>query len=196
MRRDVKAFASALLRPPARMALALEPLRRAWRHARLEAALGHPVDASVILFGSPFVVGTGHVALGRDLLLYPEVHLETQAQGTLVVGDGVVLSRGVHLVAFARVEIGAGALIGEYTSVRDANHRFGADAPVRESGFDAAPVSIGAGAWIGRGAAILAGVRIGEGAVVGANAVVTRDVPAGAVVAGVPARALSREAAA
>lgn len=50
------------------------------------------------------------------------------------------------------------------------------------------PVSIGNDVWIGHGAVVLAGRTIGDGAVVAAGAVVTKDVPAYAVVAGVPAR--------
>ncbi|MBC9248515.1 CatB-related O-acetyltransferase [Paracoccus sp. 11-3] len=52
------------------------------------------------------------------------------------------------------------------------------------------PVEIGCDVWIGDGAVIMPGVKIGHGAVIGANAVVTRDVPAYAIVAGVPAKIL------
>lgn len=57
-------------------------------------------------------------------------------------------------------------------------------------------VSIGHDVWIGHGAVIMPDVTIGNGAIVGANAVVTRDVPAYAIVAGVPARQLRRRFAA
>lgn len=169
--------------------------RRLWSHARLSAGLATPVDASVVLLGAVDLHGTRRITLGRRLYVYAGQHWETQGAGALHIGDGVVLSRGVHLVAHASVQIGAGTMIGEYASVRDANHRRSAG-PLRDSGHDAAPVVIGRGVWIGRGAAVLAGVHIGDGAVVAANAVVTHDVPAGAVVGGVPARALKlREAA-
>jgi acetyltransferase-like isoleucine patch superfamily enzyme len=49
---------------------------------------------------------------------------------------------------------------------------------------------VGNNVWIGYGACILRGVTVGDNAVIGTNAVVTRDVPANAVVAGVPARVL------
>lgn len=56
----------------------------------------------------------------------------------------------------------------------------------------AKPVTIGHDVWVGHGAVILPGVSIGNGAVIGANAVVSHDVPAYTIVAGVPARPLRR----
>ena len=56
----------------------------------------------------------------------------------------------------------------------------------------ARPVTIGHDVWVGHGAVILPGVSIGNGAVIGANAVVSHDVPAYMIVAGVPARPLRR----
>lgn len=164
--------------------------RRLWAHAKLRAALNGRLDPSVVVLGAPEVQGTANIHLGKNLYLYRELHLETQGEGRIAIGDGVVLSRGVHIVAFAEISIGKGAMIGEYTSLRDANHRVTPGQPIRDSGHDARPIRIGAHAWIGRGVAILAGVEIGDGAVVGANAVVTRNVPPSAVVAGVPARPL------
>lgn len=65
----------------------------------------------------------------------------------------------------------------------------GVDAGFRER-RRATPVTIGHDVWIGHGAVIMPDVTIGNGAIVGANAVVTRDVPAYAIVAGVPAKPL------
>ena len=188
----LKRFLSGTLRHAARAFHAVgPPMRRLWSHADLAAGLGVSVDPSVVVEGRVELRGTRRIEIGRRLFVYPGQYWETQSGGSLHIGDGVVLSRGVHLVAFAGIAIGAGSMIGEYASVRDANHRVD-DGPLRDSGHDAAPVHIGRGVWIGRGAAVLAGVRIGDGAVVAANAVVTHDVPAGAVVGGVPARPLAR----
>jgi acetyltransferase-like isoleucine patch superfamily enzyme len=195
---NAKQWLSRGLMPIARAAQAVGPRWvRLWAYTRLAAGLGEAPHPSVVVQGPVALHGTRRVTLGQRLYIYPGQVWETREAGQIHLGDGVVLSQGVHLVAYAGLRIGAGSMVGEYASLRDANHRRGRGA-LRDSGHDAAPIVIGRGVWIGRGAAVLAGVTIGDGAVVAANAVVTRDVPAGALVGGVPARALTsrqREAA-
>jgi acetyltransferase-like isoleucine patch superfamily enzyme len=186
----LKNFLATCLMPVAAVSDQLsDRLRKLWAFARLRASLGG-VDSSVVVLGMPELCGSRRIRTGRNLFLYRDLHLETQSDGEIVLGSDVVLSRGVHMVAFDSIRIGDGTMVGEYTSIRDANHRFGPGVAVRNSGHDAAPISIGRNVWIGRGVAILPGVVIGDGAVIGANAVVTRNVASGAVVGGVPARAL------
>jgi acetyltransferase-like isoleucine patch superfamily enzyme len=62
--------------------------------------------------------------------------------------------------------------------------------PIRRQGIYKRDVEVGSNCWIGYGACILRGVRVGDNAIVGTNSVVTRDVPANAVVGGVPAKVI------
>jgi acetyltransferase-like isoleucine patch superfamily enzyme len=164
------------------------PFQRAWSHARLASKINGKLDPSVVILGVPEVHGTRQICVGRNLYLYRDLYLETQGNGVIEIGDGVVMSRGVHIVAFARVTIGDGSMIGEYSSIRDANHRLVKGQSARNTGHDAGAITIGQNVWVGRGVTILKGVSIGDGAVVGANAVVSRDVPPGSIVVGIPAK--------
>ncbi|RKT44279.1 acyltransferase [Thiocapsa rosea] len=189
MSKGIKGLAVSALTPLARLRRRLlEPLGRLWNHARLRERITSALDPSVVVLGVPEIHGTGNIRLGRQLYLYPGLYLETQGAGEIRIGDEVVISRGVHLVAFERIHIGEGSMIGEYSSIRDANHRTGTDRALRWSGHESRPIAIGRQVWIGRGVTVLPGVTIGDGAVIGANAVVTRDIPAGAVAVGIPAR--------
>jgi len=185
---SVKNTLLTIVTPFASLCNRLDGWRRLWAHARLKAALDTPLDPSTVVLGTPEIHGTANIRLGRDLFLYRELYLETRETGHITIGDAVVISRGVHLVAFAGITMESGVMIGEYASIRDANHNRVAGESVRHTGHAARPITIGRNAWIGRGVTVLAGVTIGEGAVVGANAVVTHDVPPGAVVVGIPAR--------
>jgi len=160
---------------------------RLYYHAALAAKLHHPLPSTVVVNGPVTVDGSAAIHFGANALLYPDLHLETQLPATIILGDGVVLSRGVHLVAMAGITIGAGSMIGEYSSLRDANHVRQPGIPLRDSGHTARPIVLGREVWVGRGVTILGGVTIGDHATIGANAVVTRDVPANTTVAGVPA---------
>lgn len=169
-----------------------ESLRRLYSHASLAAQLHAKLPTSVVVLGRTWVYGTGAVCFGNSALIYPDLHLETRGAAMITLGDGVVISRGVHLVAMSGITIGKGTMIGEYTSIRDANHQRIDGTPLRDAGHSAKPIILGSEVWIGRGVTILGGITIGDGATVGANAVVTRDVPSGVVVAGVPAKAISQ----
>ncbi|WP_263360067.1 acyltransferase [Acidicapsa ligni] len=188
---------SALAAPLVLCYRTFAPILRVWRRvnafAALRARLSLPLPVSTVVLGRTYIYGTGRVRCGQGLLLYPNQYMETEGDAEIVLGDGVVLSSGVHLVAYAGIRIGKGSMIGEYTSIRDANHTREEGQNLRDSSHMARPIEIGSQVWIGRGVAVLSGVTIGDGATVGANAVVTRDVPAGAIVAGVPAVPLQRK---
>lgn len=87
------------------------------------------------------------------------------------------------------VVIGRGVKLGPRVQIVTAFHP--TDPAARASGRElGAPVTIGDGVWIGAGAIVNPGVTIGAGTTVGAGSVVTRDLPAGVVAAGVPCRVL------
>lgn len=165
-------------------------LARVRRLAALRRRLRHPVPASTQFDGDLAIVGTGEVLLGEHCRFGAAVLLETMHQGRIALGSHVRINQGCVLAAYRLVAIGDDSLIGEYTSIRDANHGIRAGELIRLQHHDAAAVRIGRDVWIGRGACILPGVEIGDGAVVGANSVVLRDIPAGAVAAGNPARVI------
>lgn len=134
------------------------------------------------------------MTFGENILIYGYLHLESNVRGCEIrVGDDSVLASGVHLVAFADIDIGDRVMIGEFSSVRSGDHRYGPAIQPRRSGHDQAPIIIEDDAWIGRGVIITPGVTIGAGAVVGANSVVTHDVGPGQVVVGAPARPVERD---
>jgi serine acetyltransferase len=109
---------------------------------------------------------------------------------TLVIGEGSYIGRFVQINAWRHVKIGSQVLIADRVYISDADHNYqDPTVPIKQQG-DAymGAVNLEEGCWIGIGAVILPGVTIGRNAIVGANAVVTSDVPARTVAAGIPAR--------
>lgn len=101
-------------------------------------------------------------------------------------GSDVALAAYVHIWGLGGVQIGDRVMIGTHTSISAVTHDY--TAAVMYGTMVKRRVQIGNDVWIGSNCVVLPGVTVGDGAVVGAGAVVTRDVPPGAVVAGVPAR--------
>jgi acetyltransferase-like isoleucine patch superfamily enzyme len=124
---------------------------------------GKPVDESVAVF-PPFYSEFGkNLTLGKDIFI--NMGCRFQDTGGITIGDG--------------------SLIGHGSTLTTIDH--GID-PDRRGDMVPAPVIIGRKVWLGASVTVVPGVTIGDGAIVGAGAVVTKDVPADAIVAGVPAK--------
>jgi acetyltransferase-like isoleucine patch superfamily enzyme len=105
------------------------------------------------------------------------------------VGARTSIGMGNFLHGGGGIDIGTDCLLGPYVSIFSENHvSTDPHRPIREQGEERSPVRIEDDVWIGAGATILAGVHIGSGAVIAAGAVVTKDVAARGIMAGVPAR--------
>ena len=138
-------------------------------------------------------VGASSIVEG-ELLVFPH-------GGVISVGDWCYIGAGARIWSDTAIRIGHRVMISHNVNIFD-NLTHSLDATARHSQFrqiataghprsidlGGRPVHIDDDAWIAAGAIVLRGVTIGRGAIVGAGAVVTRDVPAGAIVAGNPAR--------
>ncbi|MDI7864528.1 sugar O-acetyltransferase [Rhizobiaceae bacterium n13] len=112
----------------------------------------------------------------------------------IILGARVYLNVGCTILDSGTVRIGERCMLGPGVHIYCAEHH--KDPILRAEGMEIArPVEIGDDVWIGGGAIIIGGVTIGNGAIVGAGAVVTKSVPAGAIVAGNPARPITRASA-
>lgn len=131
--------------------------------------------------------------IGSRVVYYPGVFISPGRN--MDVGDDVDFAAGVLVTTGGGVKIGDRVLIGYRTQILSRNHAVPPlPARIFDAGHESAPVTIASDVWIGANCVILPGVTIGEGAVVAAGSVVTKDVEAGDIVAGIPARKIkSRE---
>jgi acetyltransferase-like isoleucine patch superfamily enzyme len=109
---------------------------------------------------------------------------------SVTLGDFVFIGAGSEIDIAHRVTIGAHTLLAPGVFITDHTHNAARGILLQDQGIRSAPVVIGDDVWLGTKAVVLSGVTIGDGAIVGAGAVVTKDVPAHAIVAGVPARVI------
>ncbi len=139
--------------------------------------------------GRDISVGAGCILFDRVRLVVGDVGLSPEAG--IRIGDRVLVNVECYLSGEGGLTIGDDVLIGPHVKLLSAGHGIhNENLLISKNTITHAPIHIHRGAWIGAGAIVLQGVTIGEGAVVAAGAVVTHDVPARMIVAGVPARAL------
>ncbi len=173
----------------------------------------------MVFFGSGVQwFNTGNIQLGKWSKIGKGVYLGGLGKGKLQIGNGVAIGAysqviistsfnhiGEHITIGNNVGIGqyaylggAGGLeikddciIGQYFSCHPENHNFDRDdLLIRLQGTTRKPIVVEENCWIGAKVTLLAGVTIGADSVIAAGSVVTKDIPANSIVAGVPAKVI------
>ena len=112
-------------------------------------------------------------------------------EGEVAIGPKTVLGQECTISAYKRVEIGEQCVIADRAMFIDFDHGIvDVERTIRGQGIYKEPVTVGSNVWIGYGACVLRGAAVGDNSVLGTYAVVTKDVPANAVAAGIPARVI------
>ena len=127
----------------------------------------------------------GHV--GEDVVVRPGFRCDYGSH--ISIGDGTFANYGLVVLDCAEVRIGRHCQLATNVQLLCATHPIEAG-PRREGWESAAPITLEDDVWLGGGVIVCPGVTIGAGTVVGAGAVVTKDLPAGVVAVGNPARVL------
>ncbi len=112
-------------------------------------------------------------------------------EGEVRIGAKTVMGQECTISAFQHVSIGRECIVADRVMLIDFDHGMvEVERPIRLQGIYKRDVRVGHNVWIGYGACVLRGVTVGDNSVIGTSAVVTKEVPANAIVGGVPARVI------
>lgn len=153
-----------------------------------------------------------NIRIGHSVMIKSDVELKVRENGKITIGNSCKIDRGCRLLAAndavlrigdntnigpydvfncgADVSIGEKSLISGFSYIQSSNHKIEKGRPIKEQGYNYAPIEIGDDVWIGSQVTILPGITIKSGAVIGAGSVVTKDVEQNTVAVGNPARYL------
>lgn len=180
------------------------------KSGNLVPVCGFISDESTIIFGKNIILGENVMVLSGARLICAGMPPYLIASGTIEIGNNSIIREGAILQSYGGsikigkksainaycliqgnggVSIGDNTLIAANVQIFSANHVYESVAKkIQTQGETKKGITIGSDIWIGAGSIILDGVTISDGAVVAAGSVVSKDVPAYAVVGGVPAK--------
>ncbi|MGE3287854.1 MAG: DapH/DapD/GlmU-related protein [Pseudonocardia sp.] len=167
-------------------------LVRYWRLLRLRLAHPHIVLRGMVFLGRGVELharpGYGRLEIGAWVHIGDGNAIRCH-EGSLRIGDKVVMGKDNTVNCYLDVEIGASTIIADWVYVTDFDHvTADVHVPIKDQGIVKTPVRIGPDCWIGVKASVLRGTRIGRGSVLGAHAVARGKIPEFSIAVGTPAR--------
>jgi acetyltransferase-like isoleucine patch superfamily enzyme len=169
-------------------------LIRYWRLLMLRLRRPDIVLEGMVFLGKRVTLqtrpGYGRLILGRWVHIGDLTRLRAH-EGTLRVGDKVVIGSDSTVNCYLDLEIGAAALISDWVYICDFDHEMSdITVPIKDQGIVKTPVRIGPGCWLGVKSSVLRGTVIGADSVLAAHAVARGSYPELSVIVGVPGRAI------
>lgn len=146
------------------------------------------------LDGANYMTIGRNVTISRNCLIEAKYsHGGNEYTPHLTIGEGAYIGDGSHITCMGDITIGNNLLTGRRILISDNNHgtidKRSLNLPPSQRKLGSkGSIKIGNNVWIGENASILSGVNIGDNVVIAANAVVTHDIPAFSLAAGVPAK--------
>jgi acetyltransferase-like isoleucine patch superfamily enzyme len=166
--------------------------RYLWRRFLTPAGWRWETDGPVF-FGRRLelqIAKRGKVRFGRFVWVGDGTKIRCH-EGEVEIGAKTVLGQECTISAYKRVRIGEQCVIADRAMFIDFDHGITeVERPIRLQGIYKREVEVGSNIWIGYGACVLRGARVGDNSVLGTYAVVTKDVPANAIVGGIPAKVI------
>ncbi|MEY4902690.1 MAG: hypothetical protein RLZZ292_505 [Bacteroidota bacterium] len=129
---------------------------------------------------------------GNDVYVGFNTTLDIPFTGTIIIENNVAFTGFSYVSCAVKVHVGENTLIGEFVSIRDANHGINANQLIINQPMEATPILIGSNCWIARGVAIVRGGSIGNNSVIGANALVNTHIKENSIAVGTPAKVIKQ----
>jgi acetyltransferase-like isoleucine patch superfamily enzyme len=151
------------------------------------------------------LVGLEYISVGCRTSIASNVQLSAwdshngnKYNPSITIGNYCAIRENCHITAINSITIGDNLLTGTNVLITDNTHgqsiREHMSLPVTERPlYSKGPVVIGNNVWLGNNVCVMSGVTIGDGAIIGANSVVTHNIPAYAVAAGIPAKVVKQQ---
>ncbi|MGV6806951.1 MAG: acyltransferase [bacterium] len=183
--------------PPYKGCHSLAKLTPAGYIAR-SAVLHHPglVIGKRVFIGDDVTIydksGAGVFKIGNEVSISRGVIMEGGANGELTIGDGTTIQPDCIFAAYkGQIKLGRDVQVAPHCGFYPYNHGMEVDTPMKDQPlYTRGGIEIEDDVWLGFGVVVLDNVKIGQGSIIGAGSVVTRDIPAGVVAAGSPARVI------
>ena len=137
------------------------------------------------------ILDDGSIVIDKFLMSRGPLYLKCVENGSVTIGKKVFFNHNCSITCAENVTIGDHCRFANNLVIIDHDHKINAEGVT--GALISKPVIIEERVWCGANVTITKGVRIGKGAVIAAGAVVTKDVPAGVMVAGVPAKIIHKK---